>query len=345
MEIHDIVATPLSLDLASRPPALKLRTVGGDDVLAYVSKATPINRMARLSGEEVSGRQLLRLDNQRLRDDTFSRLSRREPLVFRVDENGNLRAVVSQQFAPLNVESLVPLVEKQFPGAEMTVRPSDGWSGGMVAVTLDDVEGVFMRRILNIVAGVKDGMHSVKVLICGSIIVCTNQLTGLVRDRLGGLLDTGMDFFLHRRHSTNALTEDWFHDVLDRAERSSHLLTAAVEESKEWQLDDGEAKQILTYYWDQKFISGKTAIGLYGAYQAQEVAQVPKTMYGMAMAASWYGTHIPKLAGGVQERTRQMAGELVLVSPHTDRFFDEVVGRTNMMEGPFSPNWKTKGEA
>ena len=56
----------------------------------------------------------------------------------------------------------------------------------------------------------------------------------------------------------------------------------------------------------------------------ERIAQIPNTLWGLAMVATYIGTHKEGLKSGVQSRLKTLGGELIVVSPKFKEFMEIV---------------------
>lgn len=346
-EVTEIYGWPKEIDLSGKTPILWIEAADGSEGLfgADIIHTTPIRRMARFAKTEYEplGSGLLEAGNGDFRKEVISLLRARDPILFRVDDtDDSLFAVVSQRWKRNDVENIIPIVENALPDYEYSVLPSTGKWGGQLQVELDELEGI-IRPSIKINMGRKDGLHSMKVMNAGLMLMCTNQLTMEVANHLKPILPRAMSFFLKQRHCSKVLDEDWLTETIGEAIDNAKWLIGAFDEAKEWMLDDGDVRQMLTWYWNKGRISQRTARGVYEAYLDDAIAQEPGTMYGMAMALSWYGTHQKDVKPGVQGRLQIIAGEVTLLAGNTDEFYEQVIQpgvkdiEENIFEGIAAP--------
>jgi len=327
-EVTEIYGWPTEIDLSGKTPILWVEAADGSGSYgADILHTTPVRRMARFAHVpyESEGSRLLEPSEGEFRKEVLDLLRKRDACLYRVDDtDDSLFAVVSQRWKRNDVENIVPIIESALPEYDYSIVEATGKHGGSAHVVLDQIEDI-LEPSIKINMGRKDGLHSMKVMNAGLMLWCTNQLTMEVANHLKPILPKAMSFFLKQRHCAKVLDEKWLTDTIVEAIDNAKWLVGAFDEAKEWVLDDGDARQLLTWYWHKGRMSQRTARGIYEAYLDEAISQEPETMYGMAMAMSWFGTHQKDVKPGVQGRMQIIAGEVTLMSPNTDTFFEDVI--------------------
>jgi len=205
------------------------------------------------------------------------------------------------------------------------LRGNDGIHAGRIIITQRNTDslGIFNYQC-TIDCGKMNGMDSIRVQGGARILACANQLSfdvaAMARD-LGIKIDVGTGSRGARRHAgdIDGIT-DWVAETMMGAtdmEKFSHA-AFATDLSKE------DFADILDFYADKRGFSAKLRASLSEAWKDDEVTQVPETLYGFIMAATYIGTHDEDQKSGVQRKLRVAGGELLAIAPHWEDLFPAI---------------------
>jgi hypothetical protein len=224
---------------------------------------------------------------------------------------GELFAVVSHRYKPLNIEDVEKAVKKALPKAkDFEVVPSTGTHGGSMRANLGNIGPAQM--FLKVDAGPKDGRGSVTVFGEGMVLACKNQLTLKVGGIVEAVRKRGLwGASVHLKTPVQKILETVadMEDIIRSFEKMSDA-------SKGIKVSADFAKEILAYYVRERVISQRVADKAIESFADPKIAQEPGTLYGLIMAATWLGTNADKVKEGVQANLRRVGGELFLVAEH-----------------------------
>lgn len=330
-DVTEVTGWPVEVDFSEKHPILWVQAADeeSEQYGATVKNTTPLRRLMHLAGRsprghEDNGKWLLEHGKQAEVQAFFEEFKgSHEATIFRITDEDELFAIVSQRWQRNDIEAVLPIIEEILPGYKCTYDPSTGLDGGSATIVLDTMDMITPN--IHVQMGRKDGLHSLRVQNGAEIISCTNALVAEVSNNLKFYLTPNKMFFLKQRHCSKVIDDEWLRMVVTEAYNNATFLQAALEDSKEWGLELPEVRQILTFYWSVGRLSQRSVRNIYAAYLDEDISQKPNTVYGLAMAMSWFGTHEKDVSDGVQERTRTLAGELALVADQVDKFYDEVV--------------------
>jgi len=253
-----------------------------------------------------------------------------EPIIARVLPDDSLFATVTQVWKRNDIEAVLPIIKDEFKGADIEVIPSDGMYGGKAIVDLTKSD--LLQEQVVVTMGPKDGGHAVKVLAGGFILSCLNQLSADVRHEVIDHLPKTTQFYLAQKHSSQILDEAFLRGELMNAKAAASELTAMLKESQKMKLSDEQALNILRYYNVEGILSAKSARAIGEMLSSKEITQKPGTVYGLAMAITYFGTHGEDLKDGVRSWSHRLGCELVLVTSNWDKYQEVVASKTKALD-------------
>lgn len=239
----------------------------------------------------------------------------------------SLYAVLSTDYTEVVAEDLYDEM-RQYLSPDLyhyNLRGNDGIHAGRIIVTQRNTDslGIFNYQCV-IDCGKMNGMDSVRVQGGARILACANQLSfdvsKMARD-LGITIDVGTGTRGARRHAgdIDGIT-DWVAETFMGAtemEKFSHAAFAT-------DISSDDFTDILDFYADKRGFSAKLRSALSEAWENDEITQVPETLYGFIMAATYIGTHNDEIKDGVSYKLRTAGGELLAIAPHWNDLFPAI---------------------
>lgn len=249
------------------------------------------------------------------------------PAQFRVvnDPSGDwLFATTSLRYKPLSAEDIIEAVNAAFPDADFSVfKQPTGQHGGVLSADLGKYGP--MEVSLRVDCGSKDGFESARSYGAGKVLACSNELTLEVSSLVEHVPDAR--FETKSRHLETPLAQlvNNIANVREAVDRVEEYAEAA----KGVKVSEDDARKILAFYEHKGRISARTRDLVLDAFANDELAQVPGTLYGLSMAATWVGTHGTtntgrELSEGVRESLQRIGGEMLLVSKNFKHYYDIV---------------------
>jgi hypothetical protein len=329
-EDHDVIEvrgriTSFAFDTDKNQGQLTIRGLDGDQYEAEL----PSRAAAMLSHRPQYGSELTYGERVTIMDEEPDRVAEdcTDPAVFRIvqDETPWLFGVVSEKYEPVSVNDLRDAVQDVAEDLDVQiVREPDGQHGGIMDVTLGERGPAELSLFVN--AGHKNGMESAQARARAEVLACQNMMTldvdGLVADV------PQLRFERRARHlpgSVEAFADDLM-ELQEVAEQFQTMTDAATSAD----VTEDDVQHILRFYVERGRISERTKNLVLQAWGDDDITQEPGTLYGLAMAATWVGTHgvLPNgndLSGGVTEELQQIGGEMLIVAPSVDEYMDLVV--------------------
>lgn len=228
-------------------------------------------------------------------------------------------AVVSTKWQKTTINEITPTLESVFPGKVEIVQAPTEFHGGIVKLNFG--ENDIMRFHGRIDAGVLDGMHAVKGTGGATILACLNQLSVEVSHKLSkSLVLPKADFELRSIHLTTG--EDELKEKLRLVESTMTTFSDIKKTAETIQLTKDDAEKILYYYSDvTKAMSARTKEAVVG-YLGTKHEQVPGTVWGLAMAVTYAGTHQDEMKDGVRNKLQKVGGELLIVTQKWNEYME-----------------------
>lgn len=239
----------------------------------------------------------------------------------------SLYAVLSSDYTEVVAEDIYDDV-RQYLSPDLyhyDLRGNDGIHAGRIIITQRNTDslGIFNYQC-TIDCGKMNGMDSIRVQGGARILACANQLSfdvaKLARD-LGITIDVGTGSRGARRHAgdIDGIT-DWIAETFMGASDMEKFAHAAFATD----LSKDDFTDILDFYADKRGFSSKLRSTLQEAWEDDEVTQVPETLYGFIMAATYVGTHDEDQKAGVSYKLRVAGGELLAIAPHWNDLFPAI---------------------
>ena len=240
-------------------------------------------------------------------------------LTFRVDTKSNvLFGTVSLTYQKKIIENFEPIIREFFGDSEdvsIEITPSTGKYGGKASIQFaqDDMA----TYGIEVDGGALDGYHSLSIVGKGMVLACSNQMVldtqKLIKDSLPKL-----SFGVKNSHTGDI---EWILDKLGETVDSIETFRTYISDAKSIILTDKQAKNILSFYVAKKVISRKVADKVFESYKDDEIAQTPGTLWALAMATTWVGTH-SEVPAGVAQALKITGGELLIVTSEYDAYLD-----------------------
>lgn len=248
------------------------------------------------------------------------------PAVFRIVQGDPnvLFGTVTEKYEPVEVEDLKEALEERLADAEFRIsKESSGTHGGVLDINLDEEGPADVWIQVN--AGHKHGLESATASGRAEILACKNQMTMGVDSLVENIPRFSME--KSARHLPGSIAE--FTDELASLKDVLEDFQELTESAKDRELSEEEVRQILAFYIARNRISNRTRDLVYEAWGEDELTQEPGTLYGLAMASTWVGTHgeLPsgkELSDGVKRELQEIGGELLIVSGSYEEYFDVV---------------------
>lgn len=230
-------------------------------------------------------------------------------------------ANVSLSWQKIKIKDLMPTIKEVFADTpNAIIKPeieTNGKHGGRCTVAVPGLSDLFDLNF-TINAGQLDGYHSAKVSAGCTILYCLNQLTF----PSNAIPDLENVFNFHKRQ-VHAGQKDNFKENLEGTfTQAKEDIFGMLEASKKAKLTKQQQQDILTYFVARGRLSNTDYEEMVKLLTDKEIAQVPNTMYGVAMVVSYRGTHHEKLTDRKRGRLAVVAGELFIVSKAKDAYLD-----------------------
>jgi len=270
---------------------------------------------------------------QKIVDESISQ--GKKTFLFRVETTGGkeegdedqqvIYAAVSPNWKKVKVKDLVPIVEKIFedkknPAKIKVINDPTGKHGGYIEVNQPGVSDVF-DLTFRVDAGQLDGFHAMTIVAGCKILKCLNQLTFDYREIPG--LTNNINLRSRQIHAGDM--EGFKQNLVDLVDQARKDVINLVETSKKTKLTVQQQKDILTYFLACGKMSLKDFDDLVIKMADKDIAQVPNTMFGLAMVVSYRGSHTEKMSENKGLNISIIAGELIIVSPSFDVYYDQIV--------------------
>lgn len=250
----------------------------------------------------------------------LAKLTQDDPRVFRIADakksGGVLFGVTGPTYRPFQVEDVVEKVREVMPkGSTIRMHPSNGKHGGTIEANLGEHAGL-IRLGLVIDGGSKNGREAASIRTVGTILACKNQLTMEVAalfEKLKVEPTVGATMGSRNRHTKTPIAT-----LIESAGAlggQTKDIVSLIEKTKSVKLTERQMDDVLFYYMACGRISRKTVEMVREALKDSKVQQVPGTLYGLAMAVTWVGTHDKEAQVGVRASLQRMGGELLVVAP------------------------------
>jgi len=315
---------------------LDVRDVAGGEHQVTTQERAHMHRLVRMAGFTEPGFLPRVIDSSKgthQRKKVMDALATRDPILFRLNPDNSVYAMMTDQWRRNEIEAVRPIIEEVFAGVDASIdwTPSNGYHGGSASITMPALNDLVTPRV-RVEMGPKDGCHSFKVVSAAVILFCSNQLTLEVGQALGGIVDTRFVHYLAQQHRASVMNEDFLIDALTESRDSIGGVLDLVEASKKAAIKETQAARLMRYYEATRAVSGQASSTIRTLFGIGEIAQVPGTLYGLAMAASWYGTHHLDVPDTVRRSVNTMAGEMLVVSPHAKEYYDVVDGYCKVLD-------------
>lgn len=227
-----------------------------------------------------------------------------------------LFATLSERYKPLNIEDIQGALTEALPDAKIHVTKSTGRHGGRLEAKLGKIGPADVSVYVD--AGLKNGLDSAHASGGGVVLACKNQLTIDVAPLVKVLPKfgfAGTNFVKHLTAPIDRLVAQ-VKELRTNLQRLEEFANAA----KEIKLSQKEVEDILQYYVIRNRISERTRQVILEKINDGNIAQVPGTLYGLVMVATWLGTHDNDLKEGVQYGLKTLGGEMLVVSTIFDQY-------------------------
>lgn len=236
-----------------------------------------------------------------------------KPLVFRVEDD-QIFATVSVNYQARKIEDVIPLIKDMLPDVEMEIEPSTGKHGGYAVIQTGGND--IAKYNVKVDGNILDGMHSITLTGRGEILFCSNQLIMEVQKMVANKVPK-FAFGVRQAHQGD---EEQFKEKLNGLLNDIKAFMEVLENAKNVEVKPEMAEKIYDFYRAKGMISEKTKVELMEAYPDLEVQQVENTLWGVAMVATYVGTHHEKLRDGVKGTLAKIGGELLIVSEVWDEY-------------------------
>lgn len=232
-------------------------------------------------------------------------------------------ANVSLSWQKIKIKDLMPTIKEVFADTpQAIIKPfieTNGKHGGKCQVAVPGLSDLFDLNF-EINAGQLDGYHSAKVSAGCTILYCLNQLTF----PSNAIPDLENVFNFHKRQVHAGANENFKDNLAGTFAQAKEDIFSMLEASKKAKLTKKQQEDILTYFVAKGRLSSTDYEEMVKNLSDKEIAQVPGTMYGLAMVVSYRGTHEEKLTDRKRGRMAVVAGELFIVSKAKDAYLDLV---------------------
>lgn len=248
----------------------------------------------------------------------------RVPLLYRTAEDGDgtyLFGVMSDKWRQVTAEDHIDIVKSTLKDigikAEYEMTKSDGLHGGFIHVTPKGDHDLIQPEA-HFDFGRWDGYNKVRGIAGGQVLACANQLSIEVRGMMGKL-EIGSFAALSDMHTGN---DEKFASLVKKVAEAIGAYGTIVTSAQKVKVSEDRMKMIVQYYTDKNIISGRTQALVVEALKDKEIQQVKGTMYGLAMALSYVGTHNEEIKSGVKESLQRLGGEILVVSQDPKGFWN-----------------------
>ena len=244
------------------------------------------------------------------------------PLLFRLakvedgDNKGKmyLYAVMSSKWtseltAENSLDTVKEIVKKAGLKANIKMTESDGLHGGHIYITEKGNDGTIAASA-HFDFGLFDNYHCVRGYAKGEILACSNLLTIEIKGAMKGL-DVGVYASLSEMHVGSL---EQFNELVGKTAEALGAYSTIIKSAQKVKVTREKMDMIVQYYADKKQISSRTQEKILKALDDKKIQQVSGTMYGLAMALTYVGTHDDELKDGVKRRLQTLGGELLVVS-------------------------------
>ena len=310
-------------DHDKRNGKLIITDIDGNDHTAYITNTTTARHMLI---------QWFGANNEKLTNmlgrgrGLVPRKTQGKPRTFRIDENKNLFGVTGPRYTPVEITDVMKGVKEAIPDAEVKIltKPT-GRHGGSLRVNLGTFGDGLVNLGIEIDCGTKNGRRAARATSWGRILACKNQLTIAGSDLIDEL--PGVNVHSRNRHTKTPIARliEQVGEVGGSASKVAEIIASA----KKVKLTRKQMDSILFYYMALRKISRVTVDRIRAALDDDDIQQVPGTLYGLAMAVTWVGTHGKDENGkdyafGVYSALRSMGGEMLVVSPKFKEYMKAV---------------------
>ena len=296
---------------------ITFETEGGETISTHITHKHTLKNM--LQRAKTWWPELDEAIDKEESDDIFKNQQMDLRVASRGDTNW-LLPPMSSRWAPVTVDDVIePLAELLGPDQVIRVTPSNGIHGGMLQAYFKGND--IAKYSVTVSGGNLLGTRSLYMYAGAHILACSNQLTALVRQKVEPFVG-GIRLSERRIHTT---AQADLGQMLESVKAIGKTFIGTFEKAKTIKLDAKMTKRIVDYYESTGDISPRVRNKiLMPALDDDDITQVPGTLYGFAMAASYIGTHNEEIKGGVKYNLNRVAGEVMLVANQFDAYYDAI---------------------
>ena len=222
----------------------------------------------------------------------------------------------SELTAENSIDTVKSIIKEAGLKANIKMEESNGLHGGHIWIEVKGNEGVIAASA-HIDFGLFDNYHCVRGYAGGQILACDNQMTISIKGAMKNL-DVGVFASLTEKHMGS--TES-FNDLVSNTMKALGEYDTIVNAGKKVTVSKEKVEMIVQYYVDKGVISKKTQEQVVEALKSEKIQQVKGTMFGLAMAFSYVGTHVDGLKDGVRGALKSLGGEILVVSQDPKGFW------------------------
>ena len=308
----------IAYDPSAKTGSLTIEDIKGKAHTVAILTATMFDCLMFFLGE-YDNLPKFRQSDKAYRDNLIKRallFKPRVPLLFRcftADGDLVLYGVMSDKWRPVAAEDHIDIVKDTLKecGVKATCKltKSDGLHGGFIEVTPKGNDGVIQPEA-HFDFGRWDGYNRVRGIAGGQVLACANQLTLEVRGMMGKL-EIGSFKQMSEMHVGS---DEKFADLVRKVAEAIGAYGTIVKAAQKVSVSEEKMKMIVQYYTDKNVISARTQALVLEAIKDKKIQQVKGTMYGLAMALSYVGTHNTEIKDGVKYALQKLGGEVLVVS-------------------------------
>ena len=303
-------ATNVYIHPESKRGLATITDIKGDEHSVSMGSTAAFN-VFNASGVSVVNMRSFRAKTQSAQSEEMLAIQKR-PLLFRVRSDGEVMGVVSTRWRKTDINELSALLKENFPDLEIEAHAKpNGEHGGVANIVVS--RGALAKVVVRVDAGKKDGMHSISLYGGANILRCKNEMsTSLGREFLDKLDLPNVNLTARHVHVGDLYGA---RKTIEELSAQVAQLEKTIEETMAIELDNNTLDDLLDFHsLVTQRISTKTAEAVKKLISDPEIAQMPGTLYGFAMVASWLGTHGQDMRDGVMDQLQRVAGEAVVCS-------------------------------
>lgn len=312
-----------------------VRDLDGEDININIPTKTKLNYLLyRIDTKEyINGMSKFnRLDVAEKQAELQRLVNMERELWFRtVEKDGGLDlfATVTPKYQKKVITDILPIIVEELGDVDIKVTESDGMHGGLVRMQTakDDV----MKFTTEINMGPLDGLHAIQITAHGQVLYCQNQLTMEVQNIFRGKLPK-LNFGARQVHAGSA---EELRETLGKVLEDIKAYRSIIEDGKGIEITPEIMAEVLDFYKYKGMMSAKVKNMVASKLLDDEVQQVPGTVWGLAMAVTWVGTHEnddkgKPLNDGVRHAMSKIGAEILVAS----QFWEEYMQMVMAFNGP-----------